>query len=84
MFPRDYRMSATLHEKCGAVKEVKDYLQETYGGTTAVEFAHITAEDERLWCYENFEEMLHSETSVEERVKALQLLVRTESMEQFM
>ena len=84
MFPRDYRMSATLYEKCGAVKDVKEYLQETYGGTTAVEFAHVSDEGERLWCYEKFEEIAHSEITNDERLKALQLLVRTEGMEHFM
>ena len=77
-------MSATLYEKCGAVKDVREYLHQTYGRTTAVEFAHISNEAERLWCYEIFEEIAHLEVTNEERVKALQLLVRTESMEAFM
>ena len=77
-------MTSTLYEKCGAIKEVKEYLQQTYCGTTAVEFSHISEENERLWCHENFEEISHSEVTDDERVKAMQLLVRTESMEQFM
>ena len=54
-YRKDYRMSDTLYDKCGAVSEVHQYLQDTYCGSSAVEFKHISNEDERLWCHETFE-----------------------------
>lgn len=83
-FKRDYRMTDTLYEKCGAVLDVKDYLEKTYCGSTGVEFSHIQSEDERLWCHETFEKMAWEEVTSGEKVKAHQLLVRTELMEKFM
>lgn len=53
-------------------------------GNVAVEFEHIRSEDERLWLYENYEQALHEPVTKGEQVKALQLLLRTECMEQFM
>ena len=44
----------------------------------------MTNERERLWCYEKFEEIAHSEVTADEKIKAWQLLLRTESMEHFM
>ena len=63
-------MTETLYEKCHAVKDVHEYLQETYCGSTSVEFYHMTNEKERLWCYEKFEEIAHSEVKAEEKIKA--------------
>jgi len=77
-------MSSTLYEKCGAVMDVHKYLQDTYCGSTAVEFKHISDENERIWCHENFERITWEEVSNSEKIKALQLLVRTELMESFM
>lgn len=83
-YKKDYRMSNTLYERCGAVMEVHEYLNKTYCGSTAVEFKHISDENERLWCHETFERISWETVSNEEKVKALQLLVRTELMEAFM
>lgn len=83
-YKKDYRMSDTLYDKCHAVMDVHSYLKETYCGSTAVEFKHISNEEERLWCHETFERIAHEEVSNQEKTKALQLLVRTELMESFM
>ena len=83
-YQRDYRMSGTLYDKCGAVLDVHKFLNDTYCGSTAVEFSQISNEDERLWCHETFERIAHEPVSNAEKVKALQLLVRTELMESFM
>jgi len=77
-------MSGTLWDKCGAVMDVHKYLNDTYCGSTAVEFKHIADENERLWCHETFERISHEEVTNQEKIKALQLLVRTELMESFM
>ena len=80
----DYRVSSTLNDKCHGVMDVHQYLQDTYCKSTAVEFKHITDENERLWCHETFEKISWEQVSNSEKVKALQLLVRTEMMEAFM
>ena len=64
--------------------DVHKYLNDTYCGSTAVEFKHIADENERLWCHETFERISHEEVTNQEKIKALQLLVRTELMESFM
>ena len=83
-YTRDYRMTETLHDKCHAIMDVHKYLQDTYCGSTAVDFKHINDESERLWCHETFERLAWEPVSKAEKVKALQLLVRTEMMESFM
>ena len=83
-FKKDYRIPKTVQEKCDSVGEVHDYLNETYRGDVGVQFNHVTDEQERLWCYENYEQIMSEEVSGGEKVKALQLLLRTECMEQFM
>jgi probable 2-oxoglutarate dehydrogenase E1 component DHKTD1 len=80
----DYRVSKTLQDKCFAVHDVKAYLETAYTGNVAVEFEHIQNEDERLWLYENYEQIIHEPVTSGEQVKALQLLLRTECMEQFL
>ena len=50
-YPKDYRMTETLYDKCAAVADIGEYLEKTYCGSTGVEFSHIQDEDERLWCY---------------------------------
>ena len=57
-FPLDYRVTQTLQEKCSAVKEVHEYLNSIYCGTVSAEFEHLQNEDERLWCYENYERIM--------------------------
>ena len=84
MHRTDYRVTSTLKEKCGALLDVHKYLNETYCGSTAVEFKHISDENERLWCHETFERIAWEPIANEEKVKAMQLLVRTELMEAFM
>ena len=84
MYQNDYRTTSTLDAKCHTVMDVRDYLMNTYCGSTAVEFKHISNEDERLWCHETFERIAHEPVSNDEKIKALQLLVRTEMMEAFM
>ena len=84
MYQNDYRTTSTLDAKCHTVTDVRDYLMNTYCGSTAVEFKHISNEDERLWCHETFERIAHEPVSNDEKIKALQLLVRTEMMEAFM
>jgi 2-oxoglutarate dehydrogenase complex dehydrogenase (E1) component-like enzyme len=83
-YPLDYRVTPTLQDKCSAIQDVKPYLHHAYMGSVGVEFDHIRSEEERLWLYENYEECLHEPISSGEKVKALQLLLRTECMEQFM
>lgn len=64
--------------------DVHQYLNDTYCKSTAVEFKHISNEDERLWCYETFERIAWEEVSNQEKIRALRLLIRTEMMEAFM
>jgi len=71
MFKLDYRVSSTLNEKCHGVMDVHNYLKDTYCRSTAVEFKHISSEDERLWCHETFERIAWEEVSNPEKVKAL-------------
>jgi 2-oxoglutarate dehydrogenase complex dehydrogenase (E1) component-like enzyme len=52
-----------------------------YCGPIGVEFEHITDEAERLWCYETYEQTMLEEVNSAEKIKALQLLIRTECME---
>lgn len=73
-----------LKEKCNEIRDLKPFLESTYMGNVAVEFEHIQNEDERLWLYENYEKAMFAPVTPGERVKALQLLLRTECMEQFM
>ena len=80
-FSLDYRFSKTLQEKVYTVHGLKNYLETTYCGSVAVEFEHIIDEDEKLWLYENYEQTMHEPITNGEKIKALQLLLRTECME---
>ena len=62
-YKKDYRMSNTLYDKCGAVLDVHKFLNETYCGSTAVEFKHVSNEEERLWCHETFEKISWEDVS---------------------
>ena len=62
-YKKDYRMSNTLYDKCGAVMDVHSYLNDTYCRSTAVEFKHISNEEERLWCHETFEKIAWEDVS---------------------
>ena len=84
VYRNDYRVTKTLNDKCHTVMDVHKYLNDTYCKSTAVEFKHISDEDERLWCYETFERMAWEEVSNHEKIRALRLLMRTEMMEAFM
>ena len=53
-------------------------MRARYASDVAVEFNHVRDEKERLWLYENYERMMAEEVTAEEKVKALQLLMRTE------
>jgi 2-oxoglutarate dehydrogenase complex dehydrogenase (E1) component-like enzyme len=55
-----------------------------YCGSVGVEFEHIVNEEEKLWCYENYEKAMSEEIVTGEKIKAMQLLLRTECMEHFM
>jgi 2-oxoglutarate dehydrogenase complex dehydrogenase (E1) component-like enzyme len=81
----DYRMTETLkNKKWNSVEEVHEYLKEMYCGSVGVEFEHVVNEEERLWCYENYEKAMQEELTPGEKVKAMQLLLRTECMEHVM
>lgn len=73
-----------MQDNCPAVKEVHEYLNEVYCGSVSAEFDHITDEAERQWCYDNYEKIMKQPAETDEKIKALQLLTRTELMEQFM
>lgn len=64
-------MTSTLYDKCSAVMDVHKYLNDTYCKSTAVEFGHITDENERLWCHETFERIAWENVSDQEKIKAL-------------
>ena len=83
-FPLDYRITQTLQDKCAAVKDVHTYLNKMYCGTVSAEFEHLQNENEKLWCYENYERIMNQPVDKQEKLKALQLLIRTECMEKFM
>jgi len=40
-------------------------------GSVGVEFEHVQNEDERLWLYENYEQIMHEPVANGEKVKAL-------------
>ena len=83
-FPLDYRVTDSLVEKCGALADVQEYLDNMYSKSISVEFEHIQNEDERIWLYENYEKSMHEKISPSERIKMLQLLIRAEEMEKFL
>jgi 2-oxoglutarate dehydrogenase complex dehydrogenase (E1) component-like enzyme len=74
----------TLIDKVGSIKEAEDYLNKTYCSSVGVEFEHIQDEDERLWLYDNYEQVMHENFTPAEKVKMVQLLVRTEEMEKIL
>jgi len=67
---------------------LRDYLRKNYAENVAVEFSHVKDEDEELWLHENYEKYMNdpevSTVTNDEKVKALQLLLRAEQMEQFL
>ena len=83
-YPLDYRVTKTLVEKVGTVKEAEEYLNKLYCQSVGVEFEHIQDEDERIWLYENYEQVMHENFTPAEKVKMVQLLVRTEEMEKIL
>jgi 2-oxoglutarate dehydrogenase E1 component len=77
-------VSKTLIDKVGTIKEAEEYLNKIYCSSVGVEFEHIQDEEERLWLYENYEEVMHETFTPAEKVKMVQLLVRTEEMEKIL
>ena len=70
---------ATGYQFSMNIINVKDYLERTYASNVTVEFEHIKDENERLWLYDNYEKAINTgEVTKEEKIKALQLLVRAE------
>ena len=59
-------------------------MKKMYCETVAVEFDHIENEEERLWLYDNYEKAMQEPVTPAEKVKNLQLLVRTEELEKFL
>jgi len=55
-----------------------------YCSSVGVEFEHVHSEEERLWLYENYEATMREQLSPSEKIKMVQLLVRTEEMEKIM
>ena len=55
-----------------------------YCGSVSAEFEHLPNENEKLWCYENYERIMNEPVDKQEKIKALHLLTRTELMEKFM
>jgi 2-oxoglutarate dehydrogenase complex dehydrogenase (E1) component-like enzyme len=49
-----------------------------------VEFEHVQDEEERVWLYDNYETVMHETFTPAEKVKMVQLLVRTEEMEKIL
>jgi 2-oxoglutarate dehydrogenase complex dehydrogenase (E1) component-like enzyme len=76
-YPMDYRVTAT-HEDCSTFWDLRDHLERCYAQNVAVEFGHVKEEDERLWLHENYEKHMVQEVTETEKVKALQLLMRSE------
>jgi 2-oxoglutarate dehydrogenase complex dehydrogenase (E1) component-like enzyme len=74
-------VTSTLAEEAHTIKDVEDYLNKLYCSSVGVEFEHIQSEDERLWLYENYETTMKEQFTPAEKVKMVQLLVRTEEME---
>jgi 2-oxoglutarate dehydrogenase complex dehydrogenase (E1) component-like enzyme len=77
-FPLDYRVTSQLKDKCSTMYDVQEHLKANYASNVAVEFNHVRDEAERVWLYENYESMMAEEVTDKEKVKALQLLLRTE------
>lgn len=83
-YPLDYRVPRSLIDKVGTIKEAEEYLNRIYCSSVGVEFEHIPDEEERLWLYEHYEEVMHETFTPAEKVKMVQLLVRTEEMEKIL
>lgn len=66
------------------IKDLEDHLKEMYCSSVGVEFEHVHSEEERLWLYENYEAAMREQLSPSEKIKMVQLLVRTEEMEKIM
>ena len=83
-YPLDYRVPRSLINKVDTIKEAEEYLNRIYCSSVGVEFEHILDEKERLWLYEHYEEVMHETFTPAEKVKMVQLLVRTEEMEKIL
>ncbi len=83
-YPLDYRVTSSLVEQTSTIKDVEEYLSKTYCSSVGVEFEHVHNEEERLWLYENYESVMREQFTPAEKVKMVQLLVRTEEMEKIL
>lgn len=89
-FALDFRTSSHIKTQFQnrSIAELQEYLQQSYASNVTVEFEHVKCENERIWLYENYEKFMNdpemSVVSDKEKVKALQLLLRSENMELFL
>lgn len=80
----DYRITQSVTDNVSTIKDLEEYLNKVYCSSVGVEFEHVHSEEERLWLYENYEAAMREQLSTSEKVKMLQLLVRTEEMEKIL
>lgn len=70
-FPLDYRVTSQVKDKCGTMYDVREHLQKNYSSNVTVEFSHVKEESERIWLYENYENIMAEDVSESEQIKAL-------------
>lgn len=65
--------------------ELVSFLRKTYAENVCVEFEHVVEEQEKAWLYQEYEKFMSEELEVtnQEKIKALQLLLRVEELEHF-
>ena len=51
--------------------DVREHLQKNYSSNVTVEFSHVKEESERIWLYENYENIMAEDVSESEQIKAL-------------
>ena len=60
------------------LKQLEEFLSNTYTKSVGVEFDHVANSEEREWLYNQFEENMSVKLSNEEKKKILNLLNRGE------
>ncbi|EGG18743.1 oxoglutarate dehydrogenase [Cavenderia fasciculata] len=73
-----------LDNKDMTVTEIQQYLERVYCGDMTVQFEHIESEDEKLWLYNQFEQLQQQDFTTQEKVNILKQLVKSEVFDHFM
>ncbi|CAI2382475.1 unnamed protein product [Moneuplotes crassus] len=83
-FPFDYRLNEAYKDHCGTAEELKKHLEYLYTSNVGVEFSHVESEEEKIWLYQNYEEIMLEPISKAEKMNILTNLQRAEDFELFL